>query len=161
MKTSLKILAFVVAMAAMTACSAQKRAERHIRKAVELCPSLVQVKAHAIDTVLTVPGFADCVKLPLSELLAEDTLYAATDHGTVMAHLDLKDRTIRIGFIATPRELHFRDTINYAEVTLVEPTTEKKSTFWHDIKTGFFSVLAVFLIGIILRILKNHKNHKK
>ena len=65
MKTLLKTLLLCAALAVMSGCSAQRRAERHVRKAVALCPELVQAKAHPIDTALTVPAWADCTTLPL------------------------------------------------------------------------------------------------
>lgn len=65
MKTSLKIFLLAVALIVMNGCSAQRRAERLVRRAVALCPELVQVKAHPIDTVLTAPGFADMARVPL------------------------------------------------------------------------------------------------
>jgi hypothetical protein len=120
MKTSLKIFLLAVALAVMPACSAQKRAERHLRKAVALCPELVQVKAHPIDTVLTAPGYADCALFPMSEVLKKTTIYAPTDHGTVIVKLLPDDSTLRVGFVAAPIPVHYQDTISYAQVVAPE-----------------------------------------
>ena len=124
MKTALKTAILIVALATMTACSAQRRAEKHMRKAVALCPTLVQTKARSIDAVLTAPGFADVAVLPLSDLMRGDTLYAATDHGTVVVSQCRSDSTLRAGFVAAPREIHYQDTVHYAQV-VVEATRPK------------------------------------
>lgn len=133
----------------MTACSAQKRAERHIRKAVAECPELVQVKAHPIDTLLTVPAFADCATLPLAAVLQYDTLYAATDHGTVVVSLRQSDSALRVGFVAAPREVRYRDTLRYAQVVLpkAEPKASSKgSGFAWAVVASFCS----FAVGMAL-----------
>lgn len=121
MKTSLKILFFAGALVVMSGCSAQKRAQRHIRKAVELCPALVQTKAHPIDTVLSVPGFADITTIGLPEVLKGDTVYAATNHGTFVVSVNQSDSSLRVGFVAAPREVRLQDTVHYAEVSLANP----------------------------------------
>ena len=141
MKTSLKILLLCVALVAMTACSAQRRAERRVRRAVALCPELVQTKAHPIDTVLTAPAFADCATVPLQTVLEGDTLYAATDHGTVVVSLRQSDSALRVGFVAAPQRVHYRDTVRYAQVVVGQPDAGTK-------KDGFASGLALWLCGI-------------
>lgn len=143
MKTSLKILAFVVALAAMTACSAQKRAERQVRKAVALCPELVQVKAHPVDTVLTAKGFVDVTHVSLPELLHGDTTYAAAEHGTVVVNFNPADSTLRVGFVAMPQKVHYQDTLRYQQVVL-GPKADKRSTFW----SHFALCLVGFVVGI-------------
>ena len=161
MKTSLKILALFVALATMTACSAQRRAERHLRKAVALCPELVQVKAHPIDTVLTAPGFADVAAFPLASLVQGDTLYAATAHGTVVVSLCQSDSTLRAGFVAAPQEIRYKDTLRYARV---EPArlevVPKENEFFGEFITGLFCILLGFVLAVHL-IFRNNKTQTK
>ncbi len=123
MKTSLKIFLLAAGLIVMIGCSAQKRAERHMRKAVALCPEMVQVKAHPIDTVLTAPGYADCTTVPLMEVLQGKTVYAPTDHGTVVVKLR-PDSTLKVGFVAPPIPVRYQDTINYCQV--IFPDTKEK-----------------------------------
>ena len=156
MKTSLKILACVVALAAMTACSAQRRAERQVRRAVALCPELVQVKAHPIDTVFTAPGFTDCAKVSLPNLLKGETIYEPTGHGTVVVSIIPEDSTLQVSFVATPQKYHYIDTVRYQQV-VVGPKTDKRSSFWSHFALG----LVGFVVGIglccwIYSLLKKH-----
>lgn len=139
MKTSLKIFLLAVALIVMNGCSAQKRAERHIRKAVALCPELVQVKAHPIDTVLTTPGFADMARVPLPQVLAGDTLYAATDHGTVVVSLSQSDSSLRVGFVAAPQKIRYKDQVELPQV-VIEPTSQARGK-------AFWSHFALVLLG--------------
>ena len=143
MKTALKILILTVALGAMASCSAQKRAERLVRRAVALCPELVQMKAHTIDTTLTVPAWADCTSLPLPKVLQGDTLYAATDHGTVVVSLSGADSSLRVGFVAAPQKFRFKDTVEIPQV-VVEPKQKTGGSFW--------SHFALCLFGIMLGI---------
>lgn len=150
MRTSLKTLLLCVALVAMAACSAQKRAERHIRKAVAECPELVQVKAHPIDTVLTAPGFADMVALPLSTVLSFDTLYAATDHGTVVVSLRQSDSALRVGFVAAPREVRYRDTLRYAQVVLHKAEPAPPAKRGGGVAWALLGVVVAFGAGMAL-----------
>ncbi|MBR3699169.1 MAG: hypothetical protein IKM85_06550 [Bacteroidales bacterium] len=147
MKTLLKTLLLCAALAVMSGCSAQKRAERHVRKAVELCPELVQTKAHLIDTVLTVPGFADIAAVPLSAILQYDNIYAATDHGTVMVSLRPSDSALRVGFVAAPRQIPYRDTLNYAQVEIVRQARPSDNG-WGEFVIG----VACFIGGIAMAL---------
>lgn len=148
MKTPLKIFLLAAALALLTACSAQRRAERHLRKAVALCPELVQLKAHLVDTVITAPGWADCATLPLADVLLYDTLYAATDHGTVVVSLRQSDSALRVGFVAAPQQVRYRDTLLYNEVVLQPAASGKRggSAFaW-----ALVAALAAFGAGMAL-----------
>lgn len=134
MKTSLKIFLLAVALIVMNGCSAQKRAERHIRKAVALCPDLVQLKAHPIDTVLTVPGFADVTTVPMEAVLRYDTIYAATDHGTVVVSLSQSDSSLRVGFVAVPQRIRYLDTVQLQQVVVEEkPKTASNRGLWEGV----------------------------
>lgn len=147
MKTSLKIFLMVVALAVITGCSAQKRAERHVRKAVELCPELAQVKARSIDTTLYTPAFTDVARVPLPQVLTGDTVYAATNHGTVVVSVNQPDSSLRVGFVAAPLPLRYRDTIRWREIDtsgLETTNSDSGNHFWQD--------LALWLIGIGLGI---------
>ena len=147
MKTSLKIFLLAAALIMMSGCSAQRRAERHMRKAVSLCPELVQLKAHPIDTVLTVPGFADVTTVPMEAVLQYDTIYAATDHGTVVVSLSQSDSSLRVGFVAVPQKVSYHDTVRLAQVAFETKTGESHGTrFW----PGF--LIWIFGIGVGLWI---------
>ena len=140
MKPLLKTLVLCVALVAMTACSAQKRAERHIRKAVALCPGLVQVKAHPIDTVLTAPGFADMVAIPFRKVATGDTIYAATDHGTVVVSLRQSDSALRVGFVAAPQKVHYQDTLRISQVMPAPLPTAKEGVDWWPLVTWLLGI---------------------
>lgn len=145
MKTSLKIAVLFVALVTMTACSAQRRAQRLVRRAVALCPELVQAKAHTIDTVLTAPGWADVVAVPIADVATGDTIYAATDHGTVVVSLRQSDSALRVGFVAAPQPIRYRDTLHYPQVVIPEqlPTEGGKIIWWP---------LVTWLLGIAVGI---------
>lgn len=140
MKTSLKIFLLAAALIVMNGCSAQRRAERLVRRAVALCPELVQTKAHPIDTVLTAPGFADMARVPLPQVLAGDTLYAATDHGTVVVSLSDTDSSLRVGFVAAPQKIRYKDRVKIAQVA-IEPTPQARGK-------AFWSYFALVLLGL-------------
>ena len=151
MKTSLKIALLCVALAVMTACSAQKRAERRVRRAIIECPELVQMKAHPIDTVLTAPAFADVAIVPMQAVETGDTIYAATPHGTVVVSLQQHDSTLRVGFVAAPREIHYQDTLRYAQVAINPvPKTKPKNDFFSDFAVGCLCVAAGFVLALYL-----------
>ena len=140
MKTSLKIFLLAVALIVMSGCSAQRRAERLVRRAVALCPELVQVKAHPIDTVLTAPGFADVTTVPMEAVLQYDTIYAATDHGTVVVSLSDTDSSLRVGFVAAPQKIRYKDQVEIAQVAIEPAPPEKGRAFW--------SHFALVLLGL-------------
>lgn len=141
MKPLLKTLVLCVALVVMTACSAQKRAQRKIRSAVWDCPELVQVKARPVDTVLTAPAFADVAVIPMKQILACDTVYAATPHGTVVVSLRQSDSALRAGFVAAPQRIHFHDTLHYAQV-VVPPADTPESE-----ETPGWYYLAAWILG--------------
>ena len=143
MKTSLKIAVLFVALVTMTACSAQRRAQRLVRRAVALCPELVQMKAHPIDTVLTTPGWVDVVAIPVYDVAIGDTIYAATDHGTVVVSLCQPEGTLRVGFVAAPQEIHYQDTVRVPQVINTTPAPKTASG------RGFWEGLAICLIGLL------------
>ncbi|MCR5040042.1 MAG: hypothetical protein K6A94_12005 [Bacteroidales bacterium] len=148
MKTSLKIFLLAAALIVMTGCSAQRCAERLVRRAVALCPELVQLKAHPIDTVLTAPAFADATLVPMAKVLNGETVYAATDHGTVVVSLRQPDSALRVGFVAAPQKFHYQDTVRLAQVAITEPKTGEShgTRFW----PGF--LIWIFGIGVGLWI---------
>lgn len=152
MKTSIKILFLAVIMAAISACSAQKRAERHIRRAVELCPELAQMKAHIVDTVLTAPAFADVTTVPMVEVMQGKTVYAPTTHGTVIVKLR-PDSTLKVGFEAAPMPVHYQDTISYAQVVMpqTEATTSHGSA-WMWIGCFLLGVIISFVVLIVITV---------
>lgn len=150
MKTSLKIFFLVFALAAFTGCSAQKRAERHVRKAVELWPELVQVKAHPIDTLLHTPSWTDEALFRIPKLATGETTYAATDHGTVVVRLSQSDSSLRVGFVAAPQPVRYKDTLRYREIQPVtlQPAKAEKSHFWEDFALWVFGLGMGFAAAI-------------
>lgn len=133
------------ALVATAGCSAKKRAQRKIQRAVYECPELVQVKAHPIDTVITAPSFADVAVIPMQQILTGDTIYAATPHGTVVVSLCQSDSALRAGFVAAPQEIRYRDTLHYPQVVIPEqwPTEERKIIWWP---------LVTWLLGIAVGV---------
>lgn len=143
MKTSLKIAVLFVALFAMAACSAQRRAERLVRRAVALCPELVQATAHTIDTVLTAPGWADVVAIPLADVATGDTIYAATTHGTVVVSLRQPDSALRVGFVAAPQEIRYQDTVLVPQVVVPDkPKADTNRSLWEGV--------IVLLLGVVI-----------
>lgn len=154
MKTSLKIAVLFVALATMTACSAQRRAERLVRRAVALNPELVQAIAHPFDTVITMPGYADVVELPVREIYRHDTIYAATTHGTVVVSLRQPDSALRVGFVAAPQEIHYQDTVLVPQVVVPDkPKAASNRSLWEGV---IFLLLGV-VIGawVIIYLFRN------
>lgn len=154
MKTSLKIILLAAALIVMTGCSAQKRAERHVRKAVSLCPELVQVKAHPIDTVLTVGPWADCTVVPMGDLVAGETLYTATPHGTIVVSLRKADSTLRVGFIAAPQRIRYQDTVSLSQVVVpIDADAEADATsVWRGAGLVLLGIVAGFVILIVIAL---------
>ena len=154
MKTSLKIFLLAAALIMMSGCSAQRRAERHMRKAVSLCPELVQLKAHPIDTVLTVGPWADCTVVAMGDLVAGETHYTDTPHGTIVVSLRKADSTLRVGFIAAPQRIRYRDTIRYGQVTLIDaPEAEPEPTrVWRGVGLVLLGIVAGFVILILIAL---------
>ena len=154
MKTSLKIFLLAAALIVMSGCSAQRRAERHMRKAVSLCPELVQLKAHPIDTVLTVVSWADCTDVAMGDLTAGETHYTATPHGTIVVSLRKADSTLRVGFIAAPQRIRYHDTIRYSQVTLTDaPEAEPEpARVWRGVGLVLLGIVAGFVILILIAL---------
>ena len=163
MKTSLKIFLLAAALIVMNGCSAQKRAERHLRRAVALCPELVQVKAHPVDTVLTVKPWADMTAVPLAKVLGGDTLYAATSHGTFVVSLRRPDSALRVGFVAAPQQVRYRDTLRYAQLTMPDTTRTGKGNAWRGVALwtcGLALGLALCLWLLRYALKDNHSTNK-
>lgn len=152
MKKSLKIFLLAAALIVMNGCSAQKRAERHMRKAVSLCPELVQTKAHPIDTVLTAPGYADCTTVTLADVMEGQTLYKATDHGTVVVKLQPEDSTLCVGFVAAPIPVHYQDTLSYAQVAVAEDAVRARYPAWTWIGCVLLGIVIGFVVLIIIAL---------
>lgn len=147
MKTSLKIFLLAAAIVMMSGCSAQKRAERHMRKAVALCPELVQLKAHTIDTTLTAPGFADCAVVPLPN--AGETIYTSTDHGTVMVSRHNTDSALRVAFVAAPQKVRYTDSFSYSQVAMPDNEPRQSESVWKWV----FCITVGVLIGMVLLLI--------
>ena len=156
MKTSTKIFLLVVAMALLTGCSTERRASRMVRRAVSLCPELVQMKAHPIDTVLTAPAYTTMAIVPVAEVFTGETVYAATQHGTFVVSVSQSDSSLRVGFVAAPHKVHYQDTIRYPQVIVPETLQSRASGFWNSFLwwlagVGFSLALCVWVLGNILK----------
>lgn len=73
-------------------------------------------------------------------MLAGDTLYAATDHGTVVVSLSDTDSSLRVGFVAAPQKIRFKDQVEIAQVA-IEPTPQARGK-------AFWSHFALVLLGL-------------
>ena len=147
MKTSLKIIIALVLSLALASCSAQRRAERMVRRAVNLCPELVQRQAKPISIDITAPGWVDHAKVPFSGLRRGDTVYAATPHGTFAVSLSQSDSSLSVGFVAAPTQIHYRDTIRYSQVNITGESPEvRRSRNW----TSFLLWVAGVGLGAVL-----------
>lgn len=156
MKNFLKTSLIIALCLTLTACSVQKRAERHIRKAVALCPELVQTTAHPIDTVLTVQGFADATYIPLLDVMSGDTLYKATEHGTFIVNMDKRTNEIRLGFIAAPRSVRLTDTVHYAKLSYTKETPGPSNDGLGEFFIGFLACFAGIIIAAYLLFRRKH-----
>lgn len=134
-----RTLAIVVLCLAMAGCSAQKRAEKHLRRAVELCPELAQMTARPIDTVFTVSLEVDRCTIPLAPMLTGDTIRTRTEQGTFVTYIG--HDSLEVSYEANPVEVVFQDTIQFKQIT---PKTPKKT---HE---TFCSTLAKIIFGFAL-----------
>lgn len=119
-------------------CSAQRRAQRHIHRAIELCPELVQKEVRLIDTTLTAPSFSDRADVPFGAVLAYDSVAVRTEHGRVMIALDKKGGVLRVEYSGDEQQIRYQDTISYSQVVV----QEKKSD-----GSGFWSAFSAWIVG--------------
>ncbi len=160
MKTSIKILFLAVIMAAISACSAQKRAERHIRRAVELCPEMVQLTAYPIDTFLSVPGYTEQVLVPLTAVMDKgETFVEATEHGTFTVNFIREDSTLCIDYVSDSQQIYFNDTLKYQSV-VINPKPPEKG--WFDgLGERLAEWITFLIIGMSAAFYLIFKNKKK
>lgn len=157
MKPTLKIALLALALAMFAGCSAQRRAERMVRRAVNLCPELVQRQAHPIDIDITAPGWVDHAKFPMANLRRGDTILAATPHGTFAVSMNGADSSLSVGFVAAPTQIHYRDTIHYSQVNITGESPEvRRARNW----TAFLLWLAGIGVGAVLILLLTRRNKK-
>lgn len=146
----LRAIAIVALCLAMAGCSAQRRAQRKVRRAVELCPELVQMKAHHIDTVLTLASLPDGCRLPIAALHQADTLTIRASHGTFTAHADTAE--ISVAYFPDTLSYRYADTVWLPQV-VVEPQAKHPERHHWKLLAGF--VLGVgFSIATIYAALK-------
>lgn len=139
MKTSVKIILFAVTLALMTGCSAQWRAQRHLRRAVELCPVLEQKQARVIDTFLGVPVYTDAGIVPMRALFGGEPVTAKTDHGTFVLSVHDADGTLSFSFTPDASEIHYQDTLQFSQI--VYPKEDPKPS-WNG------RVVLLWIIGV-------------
>lgn len=142
-----RTLAIVVLCLAMAGCSAQKRAEKHLRRAVELCPEWVQPQAHPIDTVFTLASPPDSCLLPIAPLMNGHTVTVSGQNGTFTAHAD----TAAIAIAYRPDTLSYRytDTVWLPQVAVAETETPAKRRIPWDAVAFWAVLVAAMLRGII------------
>lgn len=150
MKRLLKLFVLAMTLVVTASCSVQYRAQRHMRRAIELCPELAQIQSHSIDTILVVPGYQDIIRVPMENAFKYDTLFLDTDHGTISLSFDQNDSTITVGFTADPTEVHYQDTVNYSQVKML-PSQDNVNDLGSGILVciiciGFGMVLALWLL---------------
>ena len=142
-----RTLAIVVLCLALAGCSAQRRAERKVRRAVELCPELVQLKAHPIDTVFTLAALPDSCRVPIVALRQDAPLAIRVAHGTFTAHADTAE--ISIAYFPDTLSYRYTDTVWLPQVVVAEPAPPAKRKI-HWGACAFWAVLvAALLRGII------------
>lgn len=144
-----RTLAIVVLCLAMAGCSAQKRAEKHLRRAVELCPELTQMTARPIDTVFTLASPPDSCLLPIAPLMNGHTITIDGQNGTFTAHAD----TSAIAIAYRPDTLSYRytDTVWLPQVVVAEPETPAKP----EIHWGAWAFWAVLVAALLRGIIKD------
>lgn len=145
----LRTVAIVALCLAMAGCSVQRRAERHLRRAVELCPELVQTKAHPIDTVFTLASPPDSCLLPIAPLIGGHTITINGQNGTFTAHAD----TSAIAIAYRPDTLSYRytDTVWLPQVSVTETAPPAKP----EIPWGAVAFWAVLVAALLRGIIKD------
>lgn len=121
MRHIVKTLFFCFALSLFTGCSAQRR----IQRIVERHPELIEVKYRTIDSILTVPGYADHTIIPISSVTGGETYYENTDHGTFIVSVNPQDSTLHVGFVADTQQVRYLDTIQYSQVVITPEQPEK------------------------------------
>ena len=144
-----RTLAIVVLCLAMAGCSAQKRAEKHLRRAVELCPELAQMTARPIDTVLTLASPPDSCLLPIAPLIGGHTITVSGQNGTFTAHAD--SVTIAVAYRPDTLSYRYTDTVWLPQVAIAETAPPaKRKTHW-----GAWAFLAVVAAALLRGIIKD------
>lgn len=151
----LRAIAIVALCLAMAGCSVQRRAERHLRRAVELCPELVQAKAHPIDTVLALAPPPDGCLLPIAALHQADTIAVRAQNGTFTAHAD--SAAITVTYRPDTLSYRYADTVWLPQV-VVEPQAKHPERHRWKFLVGFIIgvgfTLAVIYAALMLDMRK-------
>ena len=143
------VIALLALCLAMAGCSAQRRAERHLRRAVELCPELAQMTARPIDTVFTLASPPDSCLLPIAPLIGGHTITINGQNGTFTAHAD----TSAIAVAYRPDTLSYRytDTVWLPQVVVTETAPPAK----RKIHWGAWAFWAVLVAALLRGIIKD------
>ena len=140
-----RTLAIVVLCLAMAGCSAQKRAEKHLRRAVELCPELTQMTARPIDTVFTLASPPDSCLLPIAPLIGGHTITINGQNGTFTAHADTS--AIAISYRPDTILYRYTDTVWLPQVTVTETAPPaKRQGAWRTACLAAFGVVLGFAL---------------
>ena len=139
------VIALLVLCLALAGCSAQRRAERKVRRAVELCPELVQLKAHPIDTVFTLAALPDSCRVPIVALRQDAPLAIRAAHGIFTAHADTAE--ISIAYFPDTLSYRYTDTVWLPQVTVTETETPaKRQGAWRTACLAAFGVVLGFAL---------------
>ena len=132
----------------LSACSASRRVQRIVAKH----PELLEVQAHTIDTLISVPVITDSIRVPIAVLLTVDTVTIPAEHGTftlsvqvMPAHEDQAPQPdLAITYQTDTTSIHYTDTIHYSQVVIQEPPPAKNRRWLY--LTIALAGMAVFLI---------------
>ena len=118
-------LSLMLLLTLLSGCSASRRVQRIVTKH----PELLEVQAHAIDTLISVPVITDSIRVPIAVLLTADTVTIPAEHGTFTlsvqvtpTHKDLSPQPdLAITYQTDTTSIHYTDTIHYAQVVIEQP----------------------------------------
>ena len=101
--------------------------------------------------MLTVGPWTDCTLTPMPR--TGETVYASTVHGTVVVSLGPADSVLRVGFVATPQQVHYRDTLRYSQV-VYEPAKKESAAVkaWRGIGLTLLGCVAGIVALLIIAL---------
>ena len=136
----------------LCACNTQRRAQRRIRRITEQCPELVAIRAHPIDTFISLPPVIDSAMMPLEPILEGQTVTVTTDQGTFTASATTDSLTVT--YEAEPEPIHYEDTVKYAQVVIEEEPQSKKPPNYVWFLIGMVVVLLAIVIAVFVIVIK-------
>ena len=143
---------FLLLSMGLCACNTQRRAQRRIRRITEQCPELVAIRAHPIDTFISLPPVIDSAMMPLEPILEGQTVTVTTDQGTFTASATTDSLTVT--YEAEPEPIHYEDTVKYAQVVIEEEPKSKKPPNYVWFLIGMVVVLLAIVIAVFVIVIK-------